>query len=817
VIIPARCPTRLKANSAVAVVSSPVTAAVLIALFGTPPAASAAEPSNARAGSLEEITVTASRRSQTTEEVPYAISVVSPETIAMNSVTDLNTLMRQIGVSGAAGARTSSVSFPIIRGLNASPSAASFRTFEQQPVGVYFDNSPIEGYFQLQDIQRIEVLRGPQGTLYGAGALGGALRVIPNAPELGKFSGTFDGRLGQVEHASDPSYTGSAVINVPLGDTFAFRVAGNYEKQPGFIDVAGLMRREGTDGAPLLADPSDPVNSPGVYYSKKDWNDQQTFTGRASALWQPTDAFTAQIAFTHGKADGHGNPSNNSLFPGGPNVIDPRITLPPGGDYQQFASTEQNYTRTTQLTSLDLSYDVGFATVSSTTSYLDTEGEFRTDTNYLLMQPLLVAFVPYYAGLPINPRWINTNHTDDNAHAFSQEIRLVSNTGPEKKWDYVLGAFYQKQMRAGVFANFSPGTPERAIAQGCVLPVLLGGCAPITGPNSAANYQTDRQEFEDKSVFGELTWHFAPNWQATAGLRRFEQDFTDTARSILYTFGGIDSGLNTKSSSVSKTLGKFGVSWEYMENQHIYTLWSQGFRRGGANGLLLPTGPFADIAPQEYKPDTVDNYEIGFKGRAGAISYTIDAFYIDWKDPQVSGLTPNANFAVWNAKSAESKGIEFDLNTPLGIPGLSLMASGTYADATLTEDYLIPDILGDIVGKKGQQLPGSPKKSAAATLLYSLDLGADSNLLLTLNDTYTSEIVTSIFAVLGVRPITSPSLNLLNASAAITSGPWNYGIYATNVTNKRVILGRSSPNDAFSYQETANRPREIYLRASYSF
>lgn len=810
---PARCLTR----PALSVVSSPVTAAVLLALFGVQPVVRAAEPSGAKGGGLEEIVVTASRREQRTEEVPYAISVVSPETIAMNSVTDLATLMRQIGVAGASGARTSSVTFPIIRGLNASPAAASFRTFEQQPVGVYFDNSPIEGYFQLQDVQRIEILRGPQGTLYGAGALGGALRVIPNAPKLGQFAGSVDARVGNVDHAGDPSYTGSGVINLPVGDTFAFRAAANYEKQPGFIDVHGLLRRDGTDGAPVLADPSDPVNSPGVYYNKEDWNDQETFTGRASALWQPNDAFSAQLAFTHGKADGHGNPSNNSLFPGGPNKIDPRITLPAGGDYTQFASTEQNYTRTTQLTSLDLSYDVGFATVSGTTSYLDTEGAFRTDTNYLLMQPLLVAYVPYYAGLPINPRWINTNHTDDNAHAFSQEVRLVSNTGPDKKFDYVVGLFYQKQMRAGVFANFSPGTPERAVAQGCVLPVLLGGCAPITGPNSAANYQTDRQEFEDKSIFGELTWHFAPNWQVTGGVRRFKQDFKDTAQSILYTFGNIDSGLNSQSSSISKTLGKVDISWEYTTGQHAYALWSQGFRRGGTNGLLLPTGPFADIAPQEYKPDTVNNYEVGFKGRAGEISYTFDVFYIDWEDPQVSGLTPNANFAVWNAKGAESKGVEFDLNTPLGLPGLSLMVGGTYADATLTEDYLIPDILGDIVGKKGQQLPGSPKKSAAATLLYSHSLGADSNLLLTVNDTYTSEVVTSIFAVLGVRPITVPSLNLLNASASISSGAWNYGIYSTNVTNKRVILGRSSPNDTFSYQETANRPREIYFRASYSF
>src|SRR5690606_5756787 len=129
---------------------------------------------------------------------------------------------------------------------------------------------------------------------------------------------------------------------------------------------------------------------------------------------------------------------------------------------------------------LDLSYDAGFATLSASTSYLDTEGSFINETNYLLMQPALVPFVPYYAGLPINPRWINMNVTEDWSHSFSQEVRLVSNGGPDAKFDYVVGLFYQKQMRAGRFENTSPGTPERALAQGCDVPVLLGGCLPLT-------------------------------------------------------------------------------------------------------------------------------------------------------------------------------------------------------------------------------------------------------------------------------------------------------------------------------------------------
>jgi iron complex outermembrane recepter protein len=795
---------------------SSVAAAVLLALYGTPQAARADAPSKTETGGLEEIIVTATRHKETIDEIAGAISVYSPDQIAQASVTDLATLSRQLGIAGVGGAKSTAITFPIIRGLNASPAAGSFHVFNQAPVGTYYDNSPVEGYYQLQDIQRIEVLRGPQGTLYGAGSLGGALRIIPNAPQLGKFAGDVDGRVGYLDHAGHPSYTTTAMFNIPLGDTLAIRLAGNYEYQPGYIDAFGLMQRSGPLGIPVLADPSDPVNSPGVYYSQKDWNDQKTFTGRASVLWQPTTEFSATAAYMHERAYGNGTPSDNSRFQGGPDVIDPRIIFPAGSNFTAFSSTLQPFERNSDLASLDLSYDAGFATLSATSTYSATKGFFNTDTNFLLFG-LLGSYVPFYAGIPTNPRWINTNESLDDDHGFSQEVRLVSNTGPDKLFDYTVGVFYQRKYDNATFQNTSPGTPERAAAAGCTLPVLLGGCGVLTGPGDVADFGIDRQVFEDKSVFGELTYHFAKNWQVTGGIRHFKQDFSDTAESDIFTFA-VTSPLTTQRSTATKTLGKASVSWEYMTGQHVYALWSQGFRRGGANGQLLPTGPFADLAPQIYKPDSVNNYEMGTKGRIGnEISYSFDVFYIRWKDPQVSGLTPQANFAVWNAKAAVSKGFEYELNVPLGVPGLRFATSGTYADAKLTQDYSYPDINGPIAGPAGAQLPGSPKVSVAGTLLYAHLLGAGSSMTLTLNDTYTTKIVTSAFPVLNIAPITMPALNLMNASAAFNHNNWRVGLYSTNLLNKREIVGQSSGGPALTYVETANRPREIYLRAGYSF
>jgi iron complex outermembrane recepter protein len=313
-----------------------INAAVFFALYGVPYAANAQQQGD-QAGTLQEVVVTASRREQAPEAVPYSLSVVSGDQLARTGVTDVTSLASQVpGLSlYDLGTRFSGATTPIIRGLNASGAPSGFRTFEQSPVGTYIGNSPIDGYFELDDVQRIEVLRGPQGTLYGAGALGGALRIIPNSPELGRFAGDIEAGGGTVAHANGASYTTSALFNVPIGDTLALRVSGKYAYEPGFINIYGLLERTGSSplsAVSTLADPADAVNSPGIITGKNDWNDQNTFTGRASLLWKPVDKFTAELAFMYADVNGDGGPTDNLAFPGGPYPIDPRITFPSHGE-----------------------------------------------------------------------------------------------------------------------------------------------------------------------------------------------------------------------------------------------------------------------------------------------------------------------------------------------------------------------------------------------------------------------------------------------------------------------------------------------------
>ena len=292
-----------------------IAAAVFFALYGTPRAA-VSDQADASSTALQEVTVTATRRQETLEAVPYSLSVVSAEQIAATGVTDLMSLSTQVpGLSMYDyGARFAGAVTPIIRGINATGSPArGFRTFEQAPVGTYIGNSPIDGYFQLDDLNRIEVLRGPQGTLYGAGALGGALRFIPNSPELNKLDGMVEASGSKLAHSDGTGYSFKAMGNIPLGDTLAFRASARYDYEPGWINVFGLVDRTNNSvyGTPLLANPNDVVNSSPIYHSRNDWNCQKTFTGRASLLWKPNEAFSAEAAILHSKVKGDGGPQVN--------------------------------------------------------------------------------------------------------------------------------------------------------------------------------------------------------------------------------------------------------------------------------------------------------------------------------------------------------------------------------------------------------------------------------------------------------------------------------------------------------------------------
>lgn len=813
-----------------------IATAVSFALYGLAQPA-AAEPADQAPDALQEITVTATRREQSLEAVPYSMSVISAAQIEASGATDVATLATQVpGLSMYDyGARFAGATAPIIRGINATGSPArGFRTFEQDPVGTYIGNSPIDGYFQLDDLKRVEVLRGPQGTLYGAGALGGALRLIPNSPELNTWAGSIEASGSRLAHSDGTGYSLKGMANIPLGDTLAFRAAAKYAYEPGWIKAFGLLERTGNGlyGTPVLADPGDPVNSPPIYSSRNDWNYQKTFSGRASLLFKPNDAFTAELAILNSHVTGDGGPQVNPDFAGGLSPLDPATTYPAGGKYQEFALVDEPFNRTTNLLSLDSSYDAGFATLSSTTSYHTTSGSLIQDSTFDYAGFDGGYFLPYYAGVPANPRFIYPFQFTDSAHTFTEEVRLVSKADPANIFDYVVGAFYEKQTRHGAWYVTNPGSPERSESQGCTGYVYAGSsfpnCLVLSGPNDLTFQQIDTQNFEDRSVFGELTWHFITHGQITFGVRHYSQKFTDSQLYQDFTFPVLIPPI-PYNAPASKTVGKVNPSYEYADHQFVYALWSQGFRRGGANSV--PANGIFQESPllRDYQPDKTNNYEAGLKGRfSSGLSYTFALFDIKWDKPQISSSLPSGNLAVYNGNTAESKGFEFESTGPLFLPRLSYSVGFAYADAKLTSNFSLPAnngtgtiVPGLLSGTAGEQLPGSPKTSASAGLIYDMNPLPGYDLALSANGVYRSAVALQVAPTLGSTTVQhSSSYETMNLAAALSRESWRFTLYVTNVFDKQEILAPpSQPNqvDNLTNDYLVNPPREIGVRVGYSF
>jgi iron complex outermembrane recepter protein len=811
-------------------------AAVLMVLHGLPLVAIADDkPSDKPSDELAEVTVTASRRQQTIEDVPYAIAVVNADELERTGVTDLASLSRQVPGLNLTdfGARYSAATVPIIRGINAGDVVSQPQVLVQAPVGIYINNSPVTGYFQLDDIERIEVLEGPQGTLYGAGSLGGSIRIIPNKPELGEWSGKLMVGGSTTAHSNGDGKDASGVLNAPLGDTLALRIAAKYEYDPGFINVYGILQRPGPTltGIPTLANPAEPVTSEGIFTGINGWNFQKTLTTRTSLYWKPNEIFNADLAFTYANVQGDGGPVANTAVTAGPYPIDPRVTFPSGGPYQMFSGTDEPFTRNTGLTSLDLSLDVGFATLSSTSSYYANRGTTYDDYTYTVFS--FAPFQSYYTGNPVNPRFVGVQEFSDSDKTFTQEVRLVSKPAPDRPLDYVAGVFFEKQDRDSFWGLGEPGTREYSLAQGCTAPYVYGApfpnCISVKGPDDIGYDQDSMQEFKDKSVYGELTWHFNQQTQITFGGRHFDQDFTDGQSYNAYPFFLELSPVN-HSTTTSANIWKINPSYEYAEDQHLYATWSQGFRRGGANAIVTGGILKESSAIEYYQPDKTNNYEVGFKGRIDKKwSYSLGVFDIQWDKPQISTVTPyTLEYVVVNGNKAESKGVELESNGSLLVPGFSYNLAFTYADAKLTQPFSLPANNGTgaitpglISGTPGEQLPGSPKESGALTINYEVTLAPTYTAVASFNSTFTGNIRNGLPNVR--NPYTPlPSYVIDNFSLSLNHQHWQLIAYTNNLTDKRAIIAGPAISTAAVVgplvdANTINRPRQIGVKIGYSF
>ena len=822
------------------------TALLVVTPYAMAQTETASEPTER--GTLAEVVVTAQRRTQSAQDIPYNISVVGGADIANSGATNVNDLARIVNglvtVDQGPGARAAKNDMTL-RGLRTdSPGGGSGSSYlpsaTVNSVSTYFGETPIFFPMVLTDIERIEVLRGPQGTLYGSGAQAGTIRVIPKRPDLSDFGVEVSATGSATAHSDKMNSNARAVVNIPLADTVALRLVGGYEHLAGFIDAVNFWERD-ANHVPVPSVPGNLSSGPVIGPRQNDINSSDQGFGRAALRWQPTDAIDIQLDYLHQRTTQDNPQVSSPLWRGG--CVDvssedvaastPTCAGAPasaffanaGGPYTTAAFTPEPYEDTVDLGSLAASIDLGFANLTSVTSYFEDSATNPVDliaaatnagagTNFSI-------FPPYngYPRLNVITEGPTTNKS------FVQEVRLASKGGG--RFDYVVGAFYQREKRDTDSKIFEYGLDA--------FNVFIG--QPSTGDMQSETRA--KTVYTDKAVFGELTAHITDQWQVTGGLRFFRDEFSLDSVAELPVCGVACSqdqvdprGLTVVSATqkYSDHLLKVNTSYDLAKDTKIYATYSEGFRRGGSNGLPI-TGPFASLPQyQGFTPDSAKNYEVGIKGEllARSLRYSLAVYRIDLSNFQFNSYSPSGYVAVYNGTTARSQGVELEMQA-LVTDRLSVSAGYTYTDAKTTDSVQLTDLVLFATGPDDvaeflnlpadARLPGVPRTSATLGLDYDVPLQSQWTLRLHADGVYRDSAPGAIDDT-RVFYWTVPSSIVANARASLDfNQQLGLDLFVTNVSSETAYSGAAYAQTVSHPYQLRNvaRPRTVGLTLRYKF
>ena len=686
-----------------------------------------ASPSRSDASNIPDantIIVTAQKRAQVLLDVPQSVSVVSGAMLEKQQAKTFADYLKlvpglQLSQSTPGEGRL------IVRGVNTGGVAST--------VGVYVDETPfgsssglvnaaiLAGDFDTFDLSRIEVLRGPQGTLYGASSLSGVLKFVTNLPSTDRVQ--VRARTGiEAVNGGDLGYSGNLVVNVPLGQTLAFRASGTYRKDAGFIDSIG------TGGSDV----------------KKNINDDRSYGGRASLLFKPNDRLSLRLTAIAQNIDADA-----------PSIVesDPVTLKPLYGRLSQSQFVPQFTNIKYRVYNGTGTFGLGFADLTTSTSYSTQKQRSRTDlTNSL--SPLLQAIF----GVP--NELIEPQKTDNKK--FIQEARLSSQS---KLLDWIVGGYYtsEKGLIVQDFTAVAPGT-----------------LTPIAGLPLLA-HAVVTSKYRELAGFADGTIHFGERFDLELGGRYSHNKQSAHQVSDGALAGGFKD-LPVARSSESVFTYSVAPKFKVNPNTAIYVRVAKGFRPGGPN--ILPPGAPAGT-PTTYQSDSVISYEAGVKAVSADRRFSIDvaAFHIDWKRIQlfatVNGFGVNAN-----GGSARSDGVELTA-TARPVQGLDLSVNGAYTNARLTAST--PPEVG---GRKGDQLPFSPKLSVAFNGDYhwqvapgtTAHVGGSFRHLSGQTATYDRDFVAAHGRQRHVRPY-----GVIDFLAGVDFGRFNVEAYLKNVGNSHGV------------------------------
>lgn len=794
--------------------SSAVSAALLI----TVPNASllAAENEQAASGTIERIEVTANRRAQSILEVPYNISAVTGDELEQGNIVDSNELLRNVaGITVVdRGYRNSgAVNGVVIRGVNVDSGSNGDVALSAVPtVASYVNDTPVFANFIMKDVEMVEVLRGPQGTLYGSGSLSGTVKYRMNKPQLDEFSGDIALNGGMTEGSDGYNKGGDLRVNIPLSDNFAFRANIGKIDNDGIVDYVNVYELDSDNYAPA-AQGGDIANGGPSYRKVVDADTVDITYGRASLLFAPTDDLEFLLSYQAQKDEIGGRRQVTR----GENGFGE-----PYGEYENGAVLLEPSERDVSLAALEIEWDLGFASLTSSTSKYDHSGQSISDNTGFYAKNEW--FTGLYYG---SPRPMAMADRGYNEEAFVQELRLVSNE-TVNGFDWVVGGFYMDQDQFSTQDSYMPGYQEWAGEAFDWWPTMADYGMVYT--DNDFKYRRN-QNFKDTALFAEMTYHFSDDFRVTGGVRGFKNKFTNDTELTLPIWPSLAASPNFEDEETG-SLFKMNISYDLSDSAMIYSTISEGYRRGGANAVPLD-GSLAERPEwQNYKSDSVVNYELGIKGHLGnhAHNYTVSAYMIDWSDPQLNTATAWGFFAVANGDSARTQGVELELKGYL-TDDLTYNLGYTYADAHLTADFEQPCAVWDAavmctVAKDGDRLPSTPEHSLSAGLSYAYLFSNGLDWLTSLNGYYQSEAVNALGDASKYQADID-GFSIFNFNTRLSTESWDLDLYVKNLFNADGVTGKipesamgSAPSESFygnSSKDMISQPRTIGLSARYRF
>ncbi len=706
------------------------------------------KPDEKASRTVEEVVVTASRRAQDVQDIASGIKVFGGEDLEKSGASQFEDYIFQIpGADFGDNGTDKKIS---VRGISKmAPPQANY--VQVSPIGVYLNDTPIQGGGALQDLdlydlQRIEVLKGPQGTLYGEGAQGGAVRMLLNPADPSEFYAKGEIGFGETKHADGYDRFQKAAVNIPLGESWATRLVGTNRTNKGYIDYVNL----GIEGA----------------------NDTSSKSARLHVDGDISDALSVSALAMHQEQ---------------------RLDQLPQAQKGQGEFTNTN--REPQFQDLDFSlaaltfnYDLGFATATIATS--GAVSEQAALTRFPFFGVIVdVALVPVLAGiedagLPAVPappdameqEWFRSYYEETT---FVHETRLVSNGDSWLNW--VAGIFYRERIRDG-FGEFSDSVAQN----------------DPEGPYTV--HYDDRQDYEQYAIFGEATATLPWNLEASLGLRKFQEDFGYTVTSCIgsYTYPAFADPTNPQRCNDEASLGsdvagvspKASLTWFIDDMRMIYLSAAKGDRSGGVNAqtFLYDATPF-------FEPDELWAYEIGAKTKwfDGLLTANISVYRNNWNDLQVPTLetvslrsNPAVSLAVnvmKNVGRAYSEGAELELSAQ-PLEGLTIAFNASVAEGEIVEgsdDGQIPD---------GSPLPQLADTSYSALIGYTARQWPIFGFTPSLQ--VDTQFVDERWANLpGPYEANEPLIShqLVNARLSFVSDHWDLSVAVKNLTDERTEYG----------------------------